>query len=689
MKFFCEKCNTKYAIADDKVHGKVLKIRCKKCSNIIVVRELVPEGSGPRTAPRPTPAAPPARAPVATGPAPRPAPAPVARPVPVAATRPAPAARPAPAQPAAPLAVEIPTAPSRPQPERPVAARPTAAAKAAPRAREPSAPQRVAKASEPAAAAAVATRPRPEPMQPASTQPADPAEQADQVVWYLAQRGQQSPPLTRARISQMIRSREVNERVYAWNQTLPNWQRIVEVRAFAPDFEWLRQQEAGGKVVDFQKRVAELKRQQSKVQRQLAVEALDQIADLVQSAPAPQPAARPAASDLVKPAQPTALTPRKTAQTQQPAARAPAPAVSAQQPLPETVIADADRSAEADFFDPSSVVSYGDAPVIVTDPSPEVSARMRASGVPTINTGPFDPFAFVPDIPEPNEPVPPRESTRVFLQQVGLSGRRRLVKVVAGVGLALMLISVTVALDVFGVIAVPGLHAYIESVKERRAAVALSEPEVEKRMTREEKETVAHALLIGDLELANKVRQQVRHRAVKKGVKEAAQPIDLSDQVQGGSSTLDDATRRGAGQAQQVELSKADKEALADLVKRPDTKQVAIQIKPGISEIRLPKRHQGGLSSSQVGAVVAENQEGIKRCATAETKYGLELPPAITVAATIARNGAVTAAVANEAQYRNTQLARCLVSMVRKWRFPEFTGEPMEVEIPFKFTTTM
>ncbi len=39
MKFVCDKCRTKYTIADDKVHGKVLKIRCKNCGNIIEVRE--------------------------------------------------------------------------------------------------------------------------------------------------------------------------------------------------------------------------------------------------------------------------------------------------------------------------------------------------------------------------------------------------------------------------------------------------------------------------------------------------------------------------------------------------------------------------------------------------------------------------------------------------------------------------
>lgn len=38
MKFSCEKCNTRYSIADEKVQGKVLKIRCKNCSHVMNVR---------------------------------------------------------------------------------------------------------------------------------------------------------------------------------------------------------------------------------------------------------------------------------------------------------------------------------------------------------------------------------------------------------------------------------------------------------------------------------------------------------------------------------------------------------------------------------------------------------------------------------------------------------------------------
>lgn len=51
MKIVCDACQAKYSISDDKVQGKVFKIRCKKCSNIIVVR------GGASAAEAPAPAA--------------------------------------------------------------------------------------------------------------------------------------------------------------------------------------------------------------------------------------------------------------------------------------------------------------------------------------------------------------------------------------------------------------------------------------------------------------------------------------------------------------------------------------------------------------------------------------------------------------------------------------------------------
>ncbi|MBU1536603.1 zinc-ribbon domain-containing protein [Myxococcota bacterium] len=39
MHFVCDKCNAKYSIPDEKISGKILKLRCKRCSNTIVVKD--------------------------------------------------------------------------------------------------------------------------------------------------------------------------------------------------------------------------------------------------------------------------------------------------------------------------------------------------------------------------------------------------------------------------------------------------------------------------------------------------------------------------------------------------------------------------------------------------------------------------------------------------------------------------
>jgi predicted Zn finger-like uncharacterized protein len=38
MRFVCDSCRAQYMISDDKVGANGVKVRCKKCGNVIVVR---------------------------------------------------------------------------------------------------------------------------------------------------------------------------------------------------------------------------------------------------------------------------------------------------------------------------------------------------------------------------------------------------------------------------------------------------------------------------------------------------------------------------------------------------------------------------------------------------------------------------------------------------------------------------
>jgi len=47
VKFLCDRCKTRYSIGDERVRGKILKIRCKNCANVITVREgMVADSEG-------------------------------------------------------------------------------------------------------------------------------------------------------------------------------------------------------------------------------------------------------------------------------------------------------------------------------------------------------------------------------------------------------------------------------------------------------------------------------------------------------------------------------------------------------------------------------------------------------------------------------------------------------------------
>ncbi|MGO9709894.1 MAG: zinc-ribbon domain-containing protein, partial [Polyangiaceae bacterium] len=57
MKFLCDQCKAKYQISDDKVAGKTVRMKCRKCGHLIEVRAAVTESSVATTAPSEPPAA--------------------------------------------------------------------------------------------------------------------------------------------------------------------------------------------------------------------------------------------------------------------------------------------------------------------------------------------------------------------------------------------------------------------------------------------------------------------------------------------------------------------------------------------------------------------------------------------------------------------------------------------------------
>ncbi len=72
MKFLCDQCKAKYQISDDKVAGKTVRMKCRKCGHLIEVRAAVTETSvaGALQSEPPPPPGPPGARPAAGAPKP-------------------------------------------------------------------------------------------------------------------------------------------------------------------------------------------------------------------------------------------------------------------------------------------------------------------------------------------------------------------------------------------------------------------------------------------------------------------------------------------------------------------------------------------------------------------------------------------------------------------------------------------
>jgi predicted Zn finger-like uncharacterized protein len=191
MKFVCDRCQTRYSIADEKVRQKILRIRCKTCGNVIVVQGERSAGWGGDAAMDSGALAEhleAAKTAVSSGP----------KSVPSSIPRPAP--------------------PSAP---RTIPSRPSSAPKAAP-------------ASAPRLAV-----PGPPPLPPLAAGPG-PDPLGGRVEWYLAIGGVRSGPFSRAEAAQRAIAAKPGKTVHVWKEGMPGWKLADEVSVIARELNVLR-----------------------------------------------------------------------------------------------------------------------------------------------------------------------------------------------------------------------------------------------------------------------------------------------------------------------------------------------------------------------------------------------------------------------------------------------------------------
>ncbi len=198
MKFVCDRCQTRYSIADEKVRQKILRIRCKTCGNVIVVQGERSAGPGDAATDGGALAEhfEAAKTAVSSGPKSVPSSAPKA--VPSSGPKSAPSSA-------------LRTVPSRPS-------------------------------SAPKAAPAVGPRPAapgPPPLPPPAAGPG-PNPLGGRVEWYLAIGGVRSGPFSRAEAAQRTIAAKPGKTVHVWKEGMPGWKPADEVSVIARELNVLR-----------------------------------------------------------------------------------------------------------------------------------------------------------------------------------------------------------------------------------------------------------------------------------------------------------------------------------------------------------------------------------------------------------------------------------------------------------------
>lgn len=659
MNFSCDNCSTRYTISDHKVRGKILKIRCKQCNEIIVLKEIRLAEKSAETSGQ--------------------------------------------------AAAQI--SPARPRDR-------TETARAGDVGRAPSddwtdAPTEVASHHHLEQLLA-GLQDEPE----KKTGKKSPAPD-DDVVWYISVKGQQSPPLSRPEIERKIRDREVTPRAYAWNQNLENWTRLSDL----PDFKAAlssRRESKSEKKRTVQESLAERKRRQAHATRQPAVAALGEIAAIVETSTEPTGETGSAETTpkqavggqegfekgLEKIEKEARDKPGQKAQEkvkekvkEKPGQKAqerletgPAPAPKPAKVEAETGEAIRDEPAESEYFDPWNIKSLGEAQIIVKhDERPPGAPGVSIADPPPTDVGevqePLDPFAMVADKPTP----PGRENTRMFLRNAGLANRARKQKIYASVGGAAALVVVGgVGLDLLGWINVPFLHQAVETVR----LVTIGEPairikEAETELTTEEKQALRRALLTNDTAAA----RAIRARAEARRIRLAAREITVRGRSNGQQSpdpaspitTTDTDPERHDPDTELVDIEKPA--GPLDGLRKTEVKLKDLKNAVGPVVPTLQPDVSGGLTEQEISAVVLAERDSIKVCADREAKYGEKLPPSLPVTIDIDPTGVVSFVKIRHADHTNSAFGRCIRGKLRSWRFPSFSGEAMSVEIPLKFTS--
>lgn len=633
MKFLCGSCRTKYQISDEKVRGKILTIRCKKCGAKVVVKESLARAASLVIAPLADEASEQAQA-----------------------------------------RSEL-RSDARSDVRMDVAGKVALGGSAA----------SVSSATL-ASAFDVAMGGGLDDM-PTSIAPTPTNEAYAGVEWYVAIDGSQVGPFAYAELVKKIQTKDVIGRHYVWHDGFDNWRRVRDVTDLVtylpPDPSKKKPPppptppgDEDNKVVDFAQKRAERDKRvggapspSDELTAGLAADGL--VARSPTSAPPPS---TPGATPIVDQTSPgrdrvdqldSVLNEALGINGEDKTARAEPNASSAA--LTAGLLSE--PPAPADATSPVAAAILGPAGA----QSAPVSEESFASDKSSDSFLPEDLFDKVPRASA--QEMVARESTRFFVAAAGVNSQKKKNRfgiIAAGAG-AIGLV-VFAGLWAGGVIQIslPGIGNPFDRsagpAVEAEKELALSDEELEqlKKLTAEEQKKRIDEI---------KQKRQKTRVAVKPRTKDTL-----------GGGYVDDAPSTGPGGTRGGDVSGESAKIEMGGGTLPPGAKTETQL-PGGNGPHIPVNSGGALTNEAIYTIVQQNVSAVTDCTRRERNAKAELKGKLEMSLTVEPDGTVSKVAVQTASFKGSTIASCIADRMRNWRFPTFSGPAQAIVVPFVFTS--
>jgi predicted Zn finger-like uncharacterized protein len=313
--------------------------------------------------------------------------------------------------------------------------------------------------------------------------------------------------------------------------------------------------------------------------------------------------------------------------------------------------------------------------------------RARDQGVSPVTN---DPFAAVSS-PGLGGDGAPRDSTRVFIMQAGLANRAEKHRRYAYVAAAVVTLLVGVCLlDYQGILEIPGLHSAIAAVAHPKEVSPVANTGAVWDEGEEDPELKCKLMPDREKCIRDTIASNVTKRAKKGGGGGAASKgiagagaiggagvgnIDIGTTGGGESSGLQRTTDDGALGSASL-LTDSERKILASLgTKGPTTPTLR-------KDADVPAVDTGKVDPAVVSKVVKDNAAAIQDCVEKAAKTGDVPHGKQRLVVSIESTGKVSAARFENGAVNASPVGECIVKVAKKWRFPPFTGDPVDVDMP-------